>query len=46
MGALYPQRNFGTIRIDWAHDELAIEARGKGGGVVVGTKVRLSSLRA
>ena len=44
VGELYPHRNFGTIRVDWAHDELALEARARGGGVVVGTKLRLSML--
>jgi alkaline phosphatase D len=44
MGSLYPHRNFGTVRIDWANDELALEARGKGGTVALGTKVRLSTL--
>jgi alkaline phosphatase D len=46
QGALYPHRSFGTVRVDWDRDALAIEARGKGGSVVVGTKVRLSSLTA
>ena len=44
VGALYPHRNFGTVRIDWDAGELAIEAREKGGRVVVGTTVRLSQL--
>jgi alkaline phosphatase D len=46
MGSLYPHRNFGCVRIDWERDELALEARAKGGGVVVSANVKLSSLTA
>jgi alkaline phosphatase D len=46
VGSLYPHRNFGTLRVDWERNELAIEARSRGGGVVVGTTVSLASLGA
>jgi alkaline phosphatase D len=46
IGSLYPHRNFGAVRIDWGSGELALEAREKGGRVVVGTTVRLSTLTA
>jgi alkaline phosphatase D len=44
IGSLYPHRNFGAVRIDWDTGVLALEAREKGGRVVGGTTVRLSSL--
>jgi alkaline phosphatase D len=44
VGALYPHRNFGTVRVNFERDELALEARARGGGVVVGTKLKISSL--
>jgi alkaline phosphatase D len=44
VGSLYPHRNFGAVRVDWEQGTLALEARAKGGGVVVGTTLAIASL--
>lgn len=44
VGSLYPHRNFGNLRVDWRDETVTIEARARGGGVVIGQTLRLASL--
>lgn len=44
VGSLYPHRNFGTLRVDWSAETLTLEARARGGGVVIGQTVPLAAL--
>jgi alkaline phosphatase D len=44
VGALYPHRNFGAVRVDWSAGTLTLEAHGVGGVTVIRQSVALSSL--
>ena len=44
VGALYPHRNFGALRVDWAAGTLTLEARAVGGAAVIRQSVALSAL--
>jgi alkaline phosphatase D len=44
VGSLYPHRNFGSVRVDWLDETVTLEARARGGGVVIGQTARLASL--
>ncbi|HTQ04275.1 MAG TPA: alkaline phosphatase D family protein [Polyangiaceae bacterium] len=44
VGSLYPHRNFGVVRVDWSAETLTLEARARGGGVVIGETMTLASL--
>jgi alkaline phosphatase D len=44
VGALYPHRNFGVVRVDWSARSLTLEARANGGEAVIRQSVSLSSL--
>ncbi len=44
VGSLYPHRNFGRVHVDWLDETVTIEARARGGAVVIGHTLRLASL--
>jgi alkaline phosphatase D len=44
IGALYPQRNFGAVRVDWPSDTLTLETHAVGGSTVIRHTIALSKL--
>jgi alkaline phosphatase D len=44
IGALYPKRNFGAVRVDWLGGTLSLETRAVGGELVIEHTVALSKL--
>jgi alkaline phosphatase D len=44
VGALYPHRNFGVVRVDWSAGTLTLEARAAGGETVIRQTVAFSTL--
>ncbi len=44
IGALYPSRNFGAVRVDWSQCTLSLETRAVGGDAVIEHAIALSKL--